>query len=109
MTAQTITLDGPVTHESTVPDGRTYTVRDGGTVELAGRTFTVQIHALEGGSEDVHLIGPRGARYLLRPYLGPDNGKRQIISLGSGAPLRYRGNTVQAFVVGDLITAEYRR
>lgn len=89
-----------------------------GTVTLGKSTYDVvellfseYVDALSGdtrpASSEHYLIGARGARYLLRPYLlrpgQTDNGVRQVISMGSGAPLRQQGNEVRVIVVGDMI------
>lgn len=92
----------------------TVTTRDLGTVDLAGTTYTATellfssyTDRITGEtrpeSHDVHLTGPRGAVYLLRPFLGADTGLRQVISLGSGAPLRRKGNEVRVIRIGDVI------
>jgi hypothetical protein len=81
------------------------------TFDVVELLFSAYVDAISGetrpASSEWHLIGARGARYLLRPYLlragQNDNGVRQVISLGSGAPLRQGGNEVRVVVVGDII------
>lgn len=103
-TAQTLDFDGPVTER-----GPGWVVRDGGTVTLMGRTFTVQIQTFtyEGRAtrSEIRLTGPRGAVYFLRGYLGPDSGHRQIIAYNGGNPWRLKGHEIRAFLVGDVIDA----
>ena len=80
-------------------------------VVLAGRTFAVQALAMTyrdrrgqvRSTVDTHLIGPNGAEYFLRGYLGEDTGARQVISFRSGAPLRIKGNEVRVTIFGDVI------
>jgi hypothetical protein len=96
----------------------TVTTAARGTVTLGRTTYDVvellfseYVDAITGAtrpaSSEHHLIGPRGARYLLRGFLyrngATDTGIRQVISLTSGAPLRVRGNEVRVVVVGDII------
>ena len=90
-------------------------VRDGGVVLLGATTYRVEVHEwtypdARPASAETFLIGPRGARYLLRGFLGPDTGVRQVISMTSGAPLRVRGNEVRVHQLGSIIeTAPTRR
>lgn len=104
MTAQTIDFEGPV-YES----GMCWTVANGGTIVLAGRTFDVRIFRIEGQRETIHLTGTRGGEYLLRPYLGADDGHREIISTATGQPWRVRGNVVRALLLGDIIEERFVR
>lgn len=85
------------------------TTTDHGTTELRGTTFQVQRLTFNyvSGEEttETHLIGARGARYLLRPFLerGGDSGIRELISLTSGAPWRKRGNAVRVIEIAGVI------
>lgn len=101
---QTIDYDGPITEQT-----EAYTVRDGGEVVLAGRVFTVTIHHTHGYPANIFLTGKRGGIYMLRPFLGPDSGQRQIVSMVGGQPLRVKGNEVRALLLGDIIETEYLR
>lgn len=87
-----------------------YTVEHRGTVTLRGTTFKVlSFRTVYGDAHgmpaETHLIGARGARYLLRPYIEQDGdtGLRQIISLGSGAEWRKHGNAVHVVEIGGHI------
>lgn len=90
-------------------------VLEAGTVLLGATTYRVEVHEWtypdpQPVSTETYLIGPRGARYLLRGFLGPDTGLRQVISMTSGAPLRVRGNEIRVHQLGDIIeTAPTRR
>jgi hypothetical protein len=96
----------------------TVTTHERGSVQLGRTTYTVvdltfseYVDSISGAarpsSGETHLIGPRGARYLLRGFLlrkdQVDDGVRQVISLGSGQPLRVRGNEVRVLALGDVI------
>lgn len=72
-------------------------------ITLGRTTYAVEEWTFETGDTMTVLTGPRGAQYFLRGYLGPDNGRRQVISFKSGQPLRVRGNEVRVFHLGDLI------
>jgi len=84
-----------------------------GTVTLGKTTYQVEeivINGLDDQSQpyrdaSTYLIGPRGARYLLRPFIekNGDSGLRQVISMGSGAPLRIRGTEVRVHAIGNII------
>lgn len=93
----------------TADNGYTVTSTPDGTVTLGKSTFTVVRIATTDPDGDTrhetHLIGARGARYLLRRYRerNGDTGIRQVISLGSGAPMRKRGNEVRVIEVGGII------
>lgn len=85
---------------------------DRGTVKLGRTTYTVREHAYRDGRypASTYLTGPRGATYYLRPFIerGGDSGLRQVISMGSGSPLRVQGNEVRVHHLGDhieLVTA----
>jgi hypothetical protein len=68
-----------------------YTIEERGTITLAGKTFRVEVqHYTATGGNMVWLHGPRGGTYFLRAYIerGGDTGIRQVISWGSGKPLR---------------------
>lgn len=90
-------------------DGGTMTVFPDGEVKLGSATFEVHRFVFEHpGSEprfETHLIGKRGATYLLRPYLekNGDSGLRQVISLNTGAPLRQKGNEVRVIEIAGVI------
>lgn len=94
------------------------TTADRGTVTLGRTTYQVRellfsayVDAISGderpAKSEYHLVGPRGATYLVRPFLyrnpAHDTGVHQVISLTSGAPLRVRGNEVRVVVLGDVI------
>jgi hypothetical protein len=55
----------------------------------------------------VYLNGPRGSRFLVRPFLyrkgQTDTGIHQVINLKSGAELRSKGNLIRVIMVGDII------
>ena len=70
-------------------------------VTLAGRAFAVSTTTTET-TTSTYLTGPGGAVYYLRPFLGPDNGLREIIA-ANGAALRIKGNVVRALLLGDII------
>ena len=80
-------------------------------VTLAGTPYTVEEHVYtwtraDGSTAtgvDVFLTGPRGALYILRGFLGHDDGERQVISCTSGAPLRKLGNEVRVVRIGDVL------
>lgn len=52
---------------------------------------------------DTYLEGARGGFYYLRPYLGDDNGARQMISMKSGGAYRIQGNAVKVIEVAGII------
>lgn len=85
------------------------TTTQDGTVELRGTTFDVERLTFKyaDGAEntETHLIGKRGARYLLRPLLerAGDSGTREVISLKSGAPWRKHGNAVRVIEIAGII------
>lgn len=85
------------------------TTTDHGETELRGTKFQVQrlTFTYDDGDEntETHLIGARGTRYLLRPFLerGGDTGIRELISLSSGAPWRKRGNTIRVIEIAGMI------
>lgn len=88
----------------------TTTTTNHNTVTLGRTTYTVQSFThnwTENGTDhemtDTILTGPRGATYILRPFLGQDNGLRQVISFKSGQPLRVNGNEVRVHHIGDII------
>jgi hypothetical protein len=76
-------------------------------VTLGRTTYTVTEHSYEDGRypSSTYLTGPRGATYYLRPFIekAGDSGLRQVVSMGSGNPLRVRGNEVRVWHIGDLI------
>lgn len=80
---------------------------DLGTVTLGRTTYQVTEQSYEDGRypASTYLTGPRGATYYLRPFIekGGDTGLRQVISMGSGNPLRVRGNEVRVWHVGNVI------
>lgn len=87
-----------------------------GTVKLGTTTYTVShiVCTWDDAGEtktghDVTLTGPRGSRFLVRPFLyrkgQQDMGVHQVINLKSGAELRSRGNLVRVVMVGDIIEA----
>ena len=78
---------------------------DRGTVTLGRTTYDVREHVYRDGRypSSTYLIGPRGAVYYLRGFFGDDDGLRQVISMGSGNPLRVRGNEVRVWHIGDVI------
>jgi hypothetical protein len=80
---------------------------DLGTVTLGRTTYTVTEQAYRDGRHpaSTYLTGPRGATYYLRPFIerNGDSGLRQVISMGSGNPLRVRGNEVRVWHLGDVI------
>lgn len=90
-------------------DGGTMTVVPDGEVVLGSSVFEVRRFTFDHpGSEmrfETHLIGKRGATYLLRPYLEKkgDSGLRQVISLNTGAPLRQKGNEVRVIEIAGVI------
>lgn len=103
---------------TTTQTAPTVTEREAGTVKLGTTTYTVieltfseYVDAIGGATRpahsELHLVGPRGARYLLRGFIyrrgAVDTGIRQVISLKSGAPLRVRGNEVRVVVIGDVV------
>lgn len=104
---RTTTPTETVTHIA--DNGWTVTATPDGTVTLGKSAFdVVRMATISPDGEtthDTHLIGARGAVYLLRPYLerNGDTGIRQVISLGSGVPMRKRGNEVRVIEVGGLI------
>lgn len=83
----------------------------GAPVVIAGRMMTVEVITstfdIGNGpqqSTSTYLIGARGARYLCRPFLGDDDGVREVISMGSGAPLRDKcQRPVRVLVLGDVV------
>lgn len=74
-------------------------------VTLGRTTYSVEIFTYSTGRADTFLAGPRGARYLLRPFIerDGDSGLREVISMTSGQPLRVRGNVVRVHHIGDCI------
>lgn len=82
---------------------QTYTLTAAPAVELAGKTYAVEIQTYADGSQDVHLTGPRGAAYFLREFLGADTGVRQVISWKSGNPLRSKGTEIRVIHIGNVI------
>ncbi len=72
------------------------------TVVLGATTYRVE-HITTDHARSTYLHGPNGARYYLRPYLGPDTGLRQVISMTTGAPLRKHGNEIRVHQLGDVI------
>lgn len=94
-------------HEMT--DGGTMTVVPDGEVKLGSSVFEVRRFTFDHpGSEprfETHLIGKRGATYLLRPYLekNGDSGIRQVVSLNTGAVLRQKGNEVKVVEIAGII------
>lgn len=69
------------------------------TTELAGQTFTA-----EADNGTVFLTGRRGGEYILRPFLGEQTGRYEVISLKSGAPLRDKYlRPVRVHWLGDII------
>lgn len=90
-------------------DGGTMTVFPDGEVKLGFSTFEVRRFVFEHPESkprfETHLIGKRGATYLLRPYLekNGDSGLRQVISLNTGAPLRQKGNEVKVIEIAGVI------
>lgn len=72
------------------------------TVTLAGTRYTVTGEAPGGG---VYLTGPRGGQLYLRPYLGEQTGRRELVRLsGMGEPVRDRcGRPVRALVLGNVV------
>lgn len=94
-------------HEMT--DGGTMTVAPDGEVKLGPSVFEVRRFRFEHPDSEprfeTHLIGKRGATYLLRPYLekNGDSGLRQVISLNTGAPLRQKGNEVRVIEIAGVI------
>lgn len=90
-------------------NGEIFTTVDRGTVTLSGSKFRVEEVTSDNNFHEVWLVGARGARYFLRPYLERegDTGLRQIISWNSGYPLHKAGNEIRAIVVGDVIE-EYK-
>lgn len=82
----------------------TYTLQTEAPVVLAGRVFTVESQTTDSGNVQTWLTGGRGAVYFLRPFLGEDNGLREVISFKSGAPLRDKcQRPVRVLLVGDII------
>ena len=82
----------------------TYTISTEAPVVLAGRVFTVESQTMDNGNVATWLTGSRGASYFLRPFLGEDNGLREVISFNSGAPLRDKcQRPVRVLLVGDVI------
>lgn len=85
------------------------TTTQDGTVTLRGTTFNVERMTISyaDGTEttETHLIGARGAVYLLRPFLerDGDSGIRELISLKSGAPWRKHGNAVRVIEIAGVI------
>lgn len=89
-------------------DGGKMTVVSDGTLKLGSATFDIHRYIFAHADEtryETHLVGKRGAQYLLRPYLERhgDSGLRQIISLNSGAPLRQRGNEIKVIEIAGVI------
>ncbi len=78
---------------------------DRGTVKLGRTTYKVTESVYRDGRHpsSTYLTGPRGATYYLRPFLGEDTGLRQVISMGSGNPLRVQGNEVRVYHLGSHI------
>jgi hypothetical protein len=80
---------------------------DRGTVTLGRTTYRVTERVYRDGRypSSIYLTGPRGAVYYLRPFIEKhgDSGLRQVISMGSGNPLRVRGNEVRVWHIGDVI------
>ena len=103
---QTLNYAGPV-----IARGPGWTTRDAGTVTLSGRDFTVEVQTFDDPihSTQVRLTGVRGGVFFLRGYLGPDSGKRQVISCKSGQPLRVKGAEVRIILLGDVIEPWYLR
>lgn len=52
---------------------------------------------------DTYLEGARGGFYYLRPYLGQDTGRRQMVSMKSGGNYRIKGNPVEVIEVAGII------
>lgn len=88
----------------TVTEGEGYTRTDHEPVKLGKTTYAVHtLHIHETGSTVTNLVGPRGAIYFLREFLGDDTGLRQVISFSSGNPLRVQGNEVRVYHLGNII------
>lgn len=87
--------------------GTEYTVRDGGTIELGGTTYRIEVQEYHStGGDMVWLIGPRGAQFFLRGFLGVDLGYREVIRWGgAGRPLvnRKTGRKIEVTHLGDVI------
>jgi hypothetical protein len=98
------TTTGTILATDTVGDAVIDTF-DRGTVKLGRTTYTVTESVYRDGRypSSTYLTGPRGALYFLRGFLGEDTGLRQVISMGSGNPLRVQGNEVRVFHFGDHI------
>lgn len=85
------------------------TTTEDGTIELRGTKFEVQrmTHTFNDGetTTDTYLYGPRGAMYMLRPFIERkgDSGIRELISMKSGAPWRKRGNPVRVIEIAGVI------
>lgn len=88
--------------EVTQHDG--YTLQDAGTIKLGRTKYTVEIQNVDNCESTTWLKGPRGAAYILQPVnMLKDDGVRRIISFGSGAPLRVKGNEVRIVILGDIV------
>lgn len=79
-----------------------------GSVKRGKTTFNVKrlvFRDWEGveNNRETHLIGVRGAEYLLRKFIGDDTGARQMISLNSGAEYRVQGNRIKVIEVAGVI------
>jgi hypothetical protein len=71
-------------------------------VTLAGRKFAIST-VTTPTTTSTYLTGPGGGLYYLRPFLGADDGLREIIATSTGAALRIGGNVVRAYLYGDII------
>lgn len=100
-------MDSVEVHE--MSDGGTMTVSPDGEVTLGSSTFEVRRFTFDHPGDEprfeTHLIGKRGATYLLRPYLekNGDSGIRQVISLNTGAAMRRKGNEVKVIEIAGVI------
>ena len=92
-----------MTPEDEVAATDSYRVHDEGRVQLGRTRFRIEVQVYTDGRRFTWLCGPRGSEYFLRPFLGPDDGLRQVVNARTGEVMRCRGNDVLVIEIGDVI------
>lgn len=87
-----------------------YTLQDAGTVQLAGKSFEVQIQEIApkgdySGNTITWLTGARGAKYSLEPVsIVEPNGVYRIMSFTNGSFLRRKdGKDLCVVLMGNVL------
>lgn len=87
-----------------------YTMQEAGTVQLAGKSFQVEIQEIApkgdySGSTITWLIGARGAKYTLEPVsIVEPNGVYRVMSFANGSFLRLKsGKELRVVLMGNVL------